>query len=117
MSRAYRVFRGIRRCVAGRDTTDVGFDASQWKSWLPPEATSTRTFGIQKDSAMTWVTPSRLWIFPVTPMKLVVLISTEYSRKILSQTTRLTKPVSSSRVMKQTPEAVPGRWRQITIPA
>ena len=40
-----------------------------------------------------------------------------YSSKTFDHRTRFEKPYSSSMVMKTTPLAVPGRWRQMTMPA
>jgi hypothetical protein len=72
-------------------------------------------WGSQKNSAMRWTMPSRFWTVPVAPGKLEVLTSTTFSSDTWLQTTTFTNPVSSPRVMKTTPEAVPGRCLHMTI--
>ncbi len=67
------------------------------------------TSGIHISSTTMWTTPRSLWTRPVTPRNVVVFAMRAYCSKTCRQMTAFTKPVSSSRVMKVTPEAVPGR--------
>src|SRR5690606_37048957 len=90
---------------------------AQWKSRLPAELGWRRNWGTHRSSAIKCTTPDSTWSFPVTPRNGEVLTTTRCSSKTCFQTTRLTKPVSSSSVMKVTPAAVPGRCRLITTPA
>jgi hypothetical protein len=75
------------------------------------------SLGFQSSSTTRWTTPDSAWTFPVAPRNVVVLMRSAYSENFCDQMTRFTKPVSSSRVMKVTPEAVPGLCRQMTSPA
>src|SRR5688572_19046484 len=68
-------------------------------------------------STTTWITSLSTCSFPSTIINLDCRISRRYLSMIFSNTTRLAVPVSSSIVIKQTPFAVPGRWRTKTSPA
>ena len=68
-------------------------------------------------SATTCTTSPSRCSRPVTLRQRPAITARRKRSKIFAQTTMLAVPVSSSSVTKITPLAVPGRWRQITMPA
>ena len=70
-----------------------------------------------KLSATIWITPASFCTRPVMATKRPPSTTALFCSKILGQTMALATPVSSSKVMKITPLAEPGRWRTSTSPA
>ena len=66
---------------------------------------------------MTWMTRPSRCNWPRTASMREPSTTRRLFSKTLGQMTILAMPVSSSRVAKMTPLAVPGRWRTSTRPA
>src|SRR5260370_11198611 len=86
----------------------------QRKSWL---GAATISLSDQKRSPRTERVPSRFWSTPSTTRPGEPTMSWRCFCRRSGEITAWDMPVSSSRVRKRSPLAVPGRWRTMTDPA
>ena len=100
----------------GGSTASTGHSPGAGSAAMPTISSSSGEMS-STTSATTWVTSPSRCSRPVTLRQRPEITARRKRSKVLAQTTTLAVPVSSSRVTKITPLAVPGRCRQTTSPA